>query len=344
MTKSNKAEEFDNSFYQLTKDVTRRIEQNKDGTDQQQQVEALMKAENDFKNSIIKYKRQSTKIYEKFWAHIRITNKNILSARPYFRAKDKYFSTHITPAFKDRDIDKLKKFDINYQLVKFIKEKWEGPFSPESEEAYQRVVRTRNILLENNMPLVINRANLFFRSTQKSHLSLMDMIGLCSLGLAAGVDKFSGPYSTVFRSVCIGRMVGNLIASYSSTVLYLYPTDRKILYKANTIKSRQGIEEIEELVEAVNAAFAEAKAQGQAVPKEIVTPWTLQYLLNAAHPLSEHIDNGDESFSLFDFTEDDSQDVAQQYERQESTAYMLSLAGKLPIVNRKILRLKGVRI
>src|SRR5271157_4303982 len=101
--------DFDKSFYVLAKEVTLAIEQAKDGTAQKEQVEELMKAEIMFKETILKY-RQATEIYKKFLQHIRIKQKNILSARPYFRESAITFSKKITPAIKAEDIEILKTF------------------------------------------------------------------------------------------------------------------------------------------------------------------------------------------------------------------------------------------
>src|SRR5581483_1403548 len=245
MQKTKRQEAFDDSFYRLAGEVTKALEKNRDGSLQKEQVEELLDAERKFKETILKY-RQSTEIYKKFLQKVCIQNKNILSARPYFREIATSFSKHITPAIKVRDVETLKRFDINYQFIKFIRDAWLGPFPKRAEQLFQRVHKARTILIENNMPLAINRAKLFYRKTPKSHLTLMDFIGICGLGLAAGVDKWSGEYSPVFRSVCIGRMVGNMIDSYSETMLHFYPSDKRILYKAHTIRARQGIEDIKE--------------------------------------------------------------------------------------------------
>jgi hypothetical protein len=254
--KKTKQESFDNQFYVLAGEVTRAIATNKDGTTQEQQVEELLDAERKFKETILKY-RQSTEIYKKFLQRVRIKNQNILSARPYFRETATSFSKNITPAIKDENIELLKSFDINYQFIKFIRDSWLGPFPKRAEQLFQRVYKARSILIENNMPLAINRAKLFYRKVPRSHLTLLDFIGICALGLAAGIDKWCGKYSPVFRSVCIGRMVGNMIDSYSETMLHFYPSDKRILYKANSLRGREGIEEINELTGAVNSSFAQ---------------------------------------------------------------------------------------
>jgi DNA-directed RNA polymerase specialized sigma subunit len=338
-----KYEGFDDSFYKLAGEVTRALEKNKDGTIQQEQVEELLDAEKKFKETVLKY-RQATEIYKKFLQKVCIQNKNILSARPYFRETAVNFSKKITPAIKANDIETLKTFDINYQFIKFIREAWLGPFPKRAEQLFQRVHRAREILIENNMPLAINRAKLFYRKTPKSHLTLMDFIGICGMGLAAGIDKWCGKYSPVFRSVCIGRMVGNMIDSYSETMLHFYPSDKRILYKAHTIRGRKGIDEIGELTEAVNESFKADQLEGKTVPKTDLDVSELSALMHAASTVSADATVNDEGYGVYQYTMDQSQDIEGAYAEKEATSQMLGLAKNLPLLHRKVLRLKGVKI
>ena len=341
--KPRKYESFDDSFYRLAGEVTRALERNKDGTIQQEQVEELLDAERKFKETILKY-RQATDIYKRFLQKVCIENKNILSARPYFRETAVIFSQRITPAIKEENIEVLKTFDINYQFIKFIKQHWLGPFPKRAEQLFQRVHLARTKLIENNMPLAINRAKLFYRKTPKSHLTLMDFIGICSMGLAAGIDKWCGKYSPVFRSVCIGRMVGNMIDSYSETMLHFYPSDKRILYKAHTIRGRRGIEEIGELTEAVNNSFKEDEKEGKTVPKTDLDVSELSALMSAASTVSADATVNDEGYGVYQYTVDDTQDIEAKYAEKEATNQMLTFAKKLPIIHQKVLKLKGVKI
>ena len=357
MAKPKRQESFDPSFYRLAGDVTAAIARNKDGTNQQQQVEELLDAEKKFKETILKY-RQATKVYKKFLNKVCVENKNILSARPYFRETATSFSKRITPAIKaamfnekennlDAEklaIEELKTFDINYQLITFIRDRWLGPFPEKAEELYQRVHRARTILIENNMPLAINRAKLFERKTPRGHLSLMDFIGTCSMGLAAGIDKYCGKYSPVFRSVCIGRMVGNLIDAYSETMLHFYPSDRRVLYKAFSIRGRKGIEEIGALTKAVNESFKQDEKDGKSIPKNEITVDELSALMTAASIVSADATVNDEGYGVYHYTQDSTKDVEGDFVAKESTEQMLSLAKTLPLMHRKILRLKGIKI
>jgi DNA-directed RNA polymerase specialized sigma subunit len=254
------------------------------------------------------------------------------------------FSKKITPAIKEENIELLKTFDINYQFIKFIKQSWLGPFPKRAEQLFQRVHLARTKLIENNMPLAINRAKLFYRKTPKSHLTLMDFIGICSMGLAAGIDKWCGKYSPVFRSVCIGRMVGNMIDSYSETMLHFYPSDKRILYKAHTIRGRKGIDEIGELTEAVNKAFIADELEGKTVPKTDLDESELSALMNAASTVSADATVNDEGYGVYQYTVDSTQDIEETYAEKEATVQMLDLAKSLPLLHRKILKLKGVKI
>jgi DNA-directed RNA polymerase specialized sigma subunit len=354
MTKKYKQEGFDDSFYKLANEVAYAIKRNKNpayeglkSTEVQKlQVEELLDAEKKFKENILKY-RQSTEIYKKFLQKVCIENHNILSARPYFRETATAFSKSITPAIKDNSIESLKTFDINYQLIKFIRDSWLGPFPKRAEALYQRVHAARTLLIEDNMPLAINRAKLFYRRTPKSHLTLMDLIGICGMGLAAGIDKWCGSYTPIFRSVCIGRMVGYMIDSYSETMLHFYPSDKRILYKANSIRGRQGIEDIEELTKAVNESFKKDALEGKSVPKKDVEVGELSELMNAASIISADktiSSDDDKNFTIYDFTPDPDQDIENSYIQREATNRMLIHAARLPLLHKKVLRLKGVKI
>lgn len=343
MKKANKNYEFDDSFYWLAGQIARQLEINKDGTLQKEQVEELLDAEHKFKEAVLKY-RQSTEIYKKFLQKVCIQNKNILSARPYFREKATSFSKNITPAIKAEDIEAIKKFNINYQFIKFIRDSWLGPFPKRAEQLYQRVHKARTILIQNNMPLAVNRAKLFYRKTPKSHLTLIDMIGICAMGLAAGVDKWCGPYSTVFRSVCIGRMVGNLIDAYSETMLHFYPSDKRILYKAHTLRGRKGIDDVRELTKAVKDSFAVDALEGKSIPKTNIDVGELASLMSAASTVSSDSNLTEEGFGVYHFTADATQDIEGAHLERESTERMFELIKRLPLLNRKILRLKGIKI
>ena len=344
-----KFEQYGNEFYTLATEIKHILEQNKlDGTSQRQQVEELWLSEKLFRDEILKYK-YSTQVYKKFIQKIRHIDRNILYAKIYFRESSETFSEFITPFLKSEDPEGLKRFHINFNLIQYIRLSWRGPLGAKAEKLYRRVEEARRVLIENNLPLAINSAKIFYRAVPKSNNTLLDMINVAAQGLASAVDKYigdkKGEYSRVFCSVILGRVSGNLIKLNSETSLHFYPSDRKILYKANAIRSRQGIKDVVELANAINAAFAADKAEGLVVPKEQVTPAQLQELLNAATMVSVELtakDEDDGTYNAYDFTPDEKESAEENLIQTETNETIGKLISELPPLYRKVLRLKGI--
>lgn len=346
MSEKSKENFFDNSLYILANEVTRAIATNEDGTDQRKQVEKLMALEKRFKNSVLKFK-QANEIYRKFILLVVVQNRNILSARPFFREKSDIFSAKITPAIKNGKIKVLQKFHINYLLIKFIRDNWVGPFPPKSQKYFDQVLEARRKLIENNIPLAINRAKLFFRKVPRNHVTLMDMIGIAAMGLISGVDKWVGDYSPVFRSVCIGRMGGNLIESYSETMLHFYPSDRHVLYRANSLCYREGIQDFDSLAEAINKSFKQDKEEGKKTNFKSINGSDLASLMKAASVFSTSIPMDSESgatelYEMQDFNAE--VDMEEDIIEKDSMNHMIHSALSLPLMLQKVLRLKGLKI
>jgi len=339
---SPKPEDFDDAFHKLAQDVARVLDENKDGTSQREQVEGLMLIERKFRDSICRY-AQSRELYRRFILMVAVENKNILSARPYFREKAETFSSKITPAIKAGDVEALKKFDVNYHFLTFAKKSWRGPFPKMALKYYNLAIEARRKLIENNIPLAINRAKLFFRRTPRSHLELSDLINICVMGLCAGVDKWVGDYRTVFRSVCIGRMSGNMVDSYSETLLHFYPSDKRVLYKANTISGRQDISDVRDLADAVKQSFANDAAEGKSVPKEDVSYHELHALMSGASTVSADAPLGEEGLTVHDKAACQRPSPEANAEHADAMGKMFEAAEGLPLILRKVLTLKGVR-
>jgi DNA-directed RNA polymerase specialized sigma subunit len=328
----------DPAFTVFAKEVAAAIARNKDGTTQKQQVEELVLAEKLFHEMVLSKTRVCTEVYKKFIQMIRITNNNILSARPYFRETSDCFSEKITPALKANDYEAIKPFAPNFHLVKFIMDNWIGIKSNELKLAFRRVERARTVLIENNMPLAI-----FFRKSPKGHLSFMDMIEISGMGLAACVDKYCGEYKPNYMGVAIGRIVGNLIDANSETVMHFYPSDRRILYRARSIRGKQGITDIVELTKTVNASFELDRKEGRTAPPN-VTQEQLSDLLSAASIVSADSNIGEDGYGVYNFTASSEMNAEQVLDRKQLLTEVVKLSKNLPIIHQKVLRLKGIGI
>jgi len=311
--------------------------------DQKEQVELLMDLEERFRLSIQKYE-QAKHVYKKFIYFITVENGNILNAKPYFREKIDVFNSKINKAIKNNDIELLMTFHINYQLINFIVKSWRGYLPAKTNKIYLQFLETRRILIENNLPLAVNRAKLFYRKTPKKEFTLMDFIDICTRGLISGIDKYVGSYTKVWRSVCIGRMVGYMISEYSKTFLRLYPTEKKILYRANSLKHRMRLENINEIVQAVNESFLKEKEEGKAVPKLPITEVYLRTLMNGSAYTSVMTESKSENkvLSLYDISQSNEENAEEMLIKDDLIKKVYNGSKNLSIIERKILKLKGV--
>jgi DNA-directed RNA polymerase specialized sigma subunit len=349
----------DREFQDLAASVNAAIIKN-DGLigDQQEQVELLVQLEGKFKYHIQKY-HQCYDIYVKFIDKFvkdpdeeedegeEKEYENILSAQPYFREKTEHFGK-ISKAIKERDAISLMTYNINFQMIDFIAKNWKGNIPERARRYYDEFLQARRILIENNLPLAINRAKLFYRKTPKSHLSLLDLIDICTYGLISGIDKYDGDYSKVWRSVCIGRMVGYMIEEYSKTFLKMYPSDKKILYRANALKYRLKIEDVFELTKAVNESFKQDKAEGKSCPKLPISELHIRTLLNGSSYVSADptVDENDEEggASIYDLSSDNAESAEDKLIHADLMDQVLQASKSLTNIEKKIIRLKGVNI
>jgi len=340
----NRKKVNDPVFYNLANSIAKILEKNNKGkklnkkeftAQQKAQVERVMELEEIFRETINSYK-QSDKIYQKFLMFIKIEKGNILTARPYFREDSKTFGEFISPAFKENDVQEIKRFHINYKFMMFVIENWRGNLPKKAANAWKEHQKVRQKIIENSMPLAINMAMKFFKATPKNHLGLMDMISSSVAGLCTGVDKWVGPFRTVFRSVCIARMKSNIMDLYNQTSLHYFPSDKKIIYKANLLKSREKIEDPELLLEAINHYLKESG------DKRVLQDYELNDILNGSNICSIETEVDNEGFTVYDTYIDKSSNVETKVAKKDALQTVLYACQKLKLIEQKVIKLKGV--
>lgn len=303
---------------------------------QKMQVETLVKTETKLRKVLINGKFGNT-VYKKFIKYIREDKRNLLFARPFFRERQKIFTSKVSKALRNRDHKALQKFHFNYQFIQFLvtSRKWKDT-SPVMV-LVKEIERLRNELVILNMPLAISRARIFYSRTPPSQLSYMDLVQIASEGLLSAIDKFVLPFSKVFRSVAIGRIVGNSISAYSETLIHFYPTAKRVLYRANKSIGRMGSDpDMKELAARVNDGLPK---------RQKATPDQISDLMAAASCVSaDSIVSTDpnlaESISRFSAPDSCRPDVI--VEANDSSAVLAAAMAKLSILERKVLILKGI--
>lgn len=348
--------DFNSELRDFATAVTSTIKFNKDGSDQKAQVELLMSLEKKFLASVWKYQKQMREICKKFILMVVVENKNILSARPYFREKAVFFNANISPAIRDVKLDHFKKFNINFLMMMYIRNNWKGNFPEKSEAFYRKAEQARKVLIENNMPLVINKARQHFRNVSQGHMDLMDIIGIASSGLIDGIDKYVGEYTKVFAGVCIGRMTGDMVDESSQTSIHFYPSDKHVIYRANSLKKRYKIQDVHTLTRAVNKSFEEDKKEGRKIIRSSISVSDLERLLLASSMLSleasysdpDSDSDGDSSMflSIGDalLEKEDDQSVEEMVSSKEAWTKVYEHLSDISVLDKKILRMKGIKL
>jgi hypothetical protein len=333
-------------FYKLIEEVNGALLNNDDGSTQEDQVNSLMKLEVKFKNAVWRYRFQTKEIYKKFVLMVVAKNRNILSARPYFRERSDVFNAHIAPIIRSGDVVLLKKFNINYALIKYIKDNWLGPFPADAQVLYDKVTEKRRIIIENNIPLAINKAKVFWNKVPQAHLALNDLIGIACLGLINGIDKWVGAYDKKIRGMWIGRMTGDLIVDCSETLIHFYPSDKGVLYRAKSLGHRYQIDDPKTLAYILNKSFEEDKAEGRKPYREnSIKSDEVGLILGAGGTVSADMelstpDQKSKTRMVDMFTKNEEETEEERFIQREALMSVARHIKKLPIIHQKVIKLK----
>ena len=339
--------EHDEYFGSFARLLEKKIGEREDGSDQEFQVNELIDLERRFRKTVVRFSA-GRRAYSDFIVFITEKKKNILDARPYFRERQIVFSGKITPAIRAKNPEGIFGFDVNFMFIKFLVDSWKGEVPIKVKKLYDKVKLARDTLIINNLPLAINRAKLFFKKVPKDHLEYMDMIQIASDGLIIAIDKYCGPYTKTFRSVGIGRMVGNMIDSYSDTVIHIYPSLKRIIYKANSISNKENITDLNLLYEKVQESFKEDVENGKSKPKNISKEEFID-LINASTVMSSNVETEIGTIvDMCDMVKDsvfyENLTTEEVVEQKQAMDLMNNKIRELTMMEKKVLRLKGVTI
>lgn len=303
---------------------------------QKEQVEALVAAETEARKALIRDPR-GLEVYTKFVQFISTERRNNLAAQPYFREPESVFTAEIGPLLKSKSVRGLFKFHWNWSFAHFARTAVQ--WSPDDEfwVASEKIARARTELVEMNLPLAISRARLFYLRTPKSHLEYLDLVQCAAEGLLMGIDKFRLPYSPVFRSVAINRMVGNFIDRYSETMVRFFPLEKRRIYRANKVMRRftSDTVDIKALTDVVNEGMSD---------RHKATPEQMALLMSAVSCLSldwqDKMPEGDDGMTFgesISAPEESRPDA--MYERAETFTRLHLALADLPMVERKVIRM-----
>lgn len=316
---------------------------------QRRQLQLLIGLEKRFRKTLIKHP-WGPSVYRDFVTMILDKKRNILAARPYFRERQSIFASKISRALKRRSDKGLYQFRFNYSFVLFVLQakNWKSnKIGAKIVTLAKQINDIRMEIMEMNMPLAISQARIFWSNTPKSHLSYMDLIQIHCGGLLVAIDKFVPPDTSdmseeeeleayrKFRAVAIGRMIGDRIEQYSETLIHFYPVDKRKIYRANKARRKFGDAiDYTKVAESVNEDVEKAH---QTNPEEIAE------LLAASSCVSGDVSVDPEGETTLERYEADAENRPDlQAEEADAILAMRSKIQELLLVERKLLRMKGV--
>lgn len=311
---------------------------------QKQQVETLLALEAEFRDTLVVH-RWGISVYREFVDMITNKTNNRITARPYFRERGVDYTNYISPALKTGDYKALFRFRINYMFVLWvmgIRDWHKTNLGFKICKLAKQISLLRTEIAEINMPLALNRARIFLSSNKKSTTTYMEFVSVCVEGMLAGIDKYCPPpggFTRVFRSVLIGRMVGNLIDTNSATLLNFTSDERKVIYRSLKATRRHGIPgDYVKIAREVNSEAGSAR--------ERTTPDQVGVLLTALVPVSASslvsVEDGRTELTVDRFAADESLRPDNMTENSELSSTLRIALKKLPLLQQKLLTLRGL--
>ena len=289
-------------------------------------LEDLLSKEYSFKKTLIKYKK-GLQVYEKFISYITEDERNILAARIFFREREATFSKHISKAIKNKDVATLLKFKINYKFMNWAVNNCNIPQRKKLEGMLNSASEYRRSIIEQNLPLVVNRSRLYQYKTRKYSIDALEFIQVAVEGFMAAIDKFVPMKDVQFKGVAVGWMQARLMADFSDGFLKLSVREKRILYRANVAIYRHSIKEINDVLKFVRISFPKTTMKAlEDVLSSSIAPSNIE--------LHSSSDNG-----ILDANEqrDNESEIVRSLDQQ----HLIKEVDLLPCLQKKVIILRG---
>jgi len=316
---------------------------------QREQIRRLVSLETKLREVLIKHP-WGPGVYKDFIKFIRDKRKNVLAARPYFRERQGVFTRHISVALMNRNDKALYRYRFNWSFVDYVLNARKWPQGGKVASLAREIASARQELLEQNLPLAISQARIFWAGTPKSHLSYMDVVQIQCQALLLAIDKFVPPNDKrmsekaslaafrVFRAVAIGIMRRDRVNAYSETLIHFYPKDKAIIYRAlKILRKTVGDVDYDKLAKEVNKELDNEKIKTNG--KEVAG------LVAGASTISADFSPDPDGETIIDtYPEEHETRPDTMMEEHQALTTMRVASENLSLLDKKLLRLKGVRI
>lgn len=294
--------------------------------DVNEELDKLFKLE-DRCRKILTASKKGIQVYQDFIRHITDVERNILASRIFFREREVTFCRNIPNLIRKRDAKGLSEFAINYKFLQWALSNSKVPQQKKMQEMFDEICRIRQRILEQSLPLVINRSRLFQVRTRKFESDAVEFIQVASEGFLSAIDKYVPSKGGNFNGVAVGWMQAKLMAESAEGFLKLSIKERRILYRANLAMYRHGFEDINKILAFVRESYPEVKRE------------VLERIIASSRHLAS-IDVMQENF--IDSSEEvDQTDSEEGIIEKQDHKDLYDAISKLSVLERKVVILKG---
>lgn len=264
-------------------------------------------------------------VYQKFINYIMHDQCNILLAKVYFRERETVFLKQIPNLFRNNKFEKMSKFNLNYKFLHWsMQHVGELKSAKKFKEMFDEVVFIRKRIVEQMLPLVVNRSRLFQVKTRKFNDDVLEFIQTSTEGLLSAIDKYVPPNKTEnkFRGVAVGWMQAKLMSDHSEGMVKLTVNEKRVLYRANIARYRHGMTDMNDVLSFVRESFPAVTMEG--LKPIISTSGEFQSLSIPSGKIKDQVSGPEQG--IID---------------RDEVVKLRAIIDTLPILNRKVLRLKG---
>lgn len=312
---------------------------------QRLQIKQLLDREKQFRLALIRT-QYGTETYEAFIKHIRDELRNTLAARPFFRERQSIFSSEISPALHSRKAKALMRFHFNYQFIAWCMSQRKWNRNTSLPRLFREIQIARAELIDTNTPLAISRARIFFKFNPAAHLEFMDVVQTAVEGLIAAVDKFVPAENAALAGVACQRMTGNFIEAATEPLIHFYPREKKKAYRAHKARKIFG-DDVERITKFVNTDPKTGKqlpAEERSTADEVVDLMAAASTVSADTAVPHVFHDGDAESMISSYAADESCQPDIQVEARETYMEIQSNFQHLSVLERKVLRMRGVEL
>jgi len=322
-------------FHQFVGDINKIVKRQNavDKRTQEELLTDLFQLEDKFKNALIS-SASGEKVYAEFIVYIKTVKRNILSSRIFFRERQNTFTQEMSRCFKEADPIHLQKYRINYEFIKWVCKNYKGPKKRQLLKIKQEVESIRSILMHKDVFLALSRAKIFSTRAPNWRLEHMDMVQDACEGYLVAVDKFVPPYTTVFRSVAIGRMTLMMLTDHNATMVKFSPTEQRILYRAKNAQYKAGLTDPQEILNYVKESYPNT------TPEQLARIEAASGVASLDETIPGWDDNGSYASYVENTPDEEGLDAFDRVETSDASSKLAVAFCGLSLLEQKALKLK----